>query len=87
MENLFNLYLEYVFGVSLQTLEDVFHWISQNGSLMPAHRALPVSLSLFSSIIIYIVIGYSNYQLSLYISMLKTFVSNVLFYLIFFNDD
>jgi hypothetical protein len=53
MENLFNLYLyvEYVFGVSLRepALEDVFRLISHNGSPMPAHRALPVSLSLFSS--------------------------------------
>jgi hypothetical protein len=45
MENLFNLYVEYVFGISLrvQELEDVFRLISHNGSPMPAHRALPVN--------------------------------------------
>jgi hypothetical protein len=57
---------------------------------LPCLHMEPYRLVPLSSLIIYIdiVIGYSNYQLSLAISMLKTFVSNVLFYLIiFFNDD
>ncbi|KAE8055776.1 hypothetical protein FH972_012598 [Carpinus fangiana] len=32
-------------GSGKRTLEDVFHWISHNGSPMPAHRALPVGES------------------------------------------